>query len=283
MTKTLHFQYFDSLSPSLPKNMENSKNTNLQILTLTKPFQHRLDEEEEEALSLRDLPLNVEKHNSTATTTTTKDHREPSTELFEFLTSTSYDVSPAENIIFGGKLIPLNHQNTLLSPPEYISPRIRARSESLSAIQGSKLNRPSNSTVAHRDNAGPMRTSRSLDYRKLSRGPTTGHSTPEYSSPAKTTAKPETASSGSGKSVRPRWYVIMFGMVKFPPEIELKDIKSRQTRRNIPPVMFPSPANRRSCRSRSPSPSPSWRFLNALSCKEPTCVAATAPFWVPNA
>ncbi|KAL1210561.1 hypothetical protein V5N11_006883 [Cardamine amara subsp. amara] len=260
--------------------METSKNTNLQNLTLTKPFQQYRLEEDKEALSRRDLPLNVEKHNSTATTITTKDHREPSTELFEFLTSTSYDVSPAENIIFGGKLIPLNYQNPLFSPPEYISPRIRARSESLSAIQGDKLNRIGSSTVARRDTAGPMRTSRSLNYRKLSRGPTTVHSPPENSFPAKNTAKPEMVSSGSGKSVRPRWYVIMFGMVKFPPEIELKDIKSRQTRRNIPPVMFPSPANRR---SRSPSPSPSWRFLNALSCKEPTSVAATAPFWVPNA
>ncbi|CAH8274835.1 unnamed protein product [Arabidopsis lyrata] len=264
--------------------METLKNTNLQNPTtkLPKPFQHHLEEEKEEALSLRDLPLNAENPNPAATPTTTEDHREPSTELFEFLTSTSYDVSPAENIIFGGKLIPLNYQNALFSPPEHISPRIRARSESLSAIQGHKLNHPGSCSVARRDNAGPMRTSRSLDYRKLSRGPTTVHSPLENISPAKNTTKAETASSGSGKCVRPRWYVFMFGMVKFPPEIELKDIKSRQVRRNIPPVMFPSPSNRRSRRSRSPSPSPSpsWRFLNALSCKKPTSVAATAPFWI---
>lgn len=264
--------------------METSKYTDLQYpAKLTKPFQHCQEEEKEEALSLRDLPLNAENLNPTATPTTTKEHCEPSPELFEFLTSTSYDVSPAENIIFCGKLIPLNYQNALFSPPEHISPRIRARSESLSAIQGHKLNHPGSSTVGRRDNAGPMRTSRSLNYRKLSRGQNTVHSPPENSSTAKNTAKPETASSGSGKSVRrPRWYVIMFGMVKFPPEIELKDIKSRQVRRNIPPVMFPSPAKGKSRRSRSPSPSPSWRFLNALSCKDPTSVAATTPFWVPH-
>ncbi|XP_010433012.1 PREDICTED: uncharacterized protein LOC104717175 [Camelina sativa] len=264
--------------------MDTSKNSNLQNPTkLTKPFQYCQEEEKEEALSLRDLPLNAENINPTATPITTEEHREPSTELFEFLTSTSYDVSPAENIIFGGKLIPLNYQNALFSPPEHISPRIRARSESLSAIQGHKLNRPGSNTVARLDNAGPMRTSRSLDYRKLSRGPNTVHSPPTSSSPAKNTVKAETASSGSGKSVKPRrWYVIMFGMVKFPPEIELKDIKNRQSRRNIPPVIFPSPTNRKSRRSRSPSPSPSWRFLNALSCKEPRSVAATAPFWVPH-
>ncbi|CAH2077487.1 unnamed protein product [Thlaspi arvense] len=119
-----------------------------------------------------------------------------------------------------------------------------------------------------------MRTSRSLDYRKLNRGPTTVHYSPETNYPAKRAAKPETVSTGSRKSVRPKWYVIMFGMVKFPPEIELKDIKSRQIRRNIPPIKK---------KSRSPSPSPSWRFLNALSCKEPTSVAATAPLWVPHA
>ncbi|ESQ54184.1 hypothetical protein EUTSA_v10026023mg [Eutrema salsugineum] len=258
--------------------METSQNSNLQNPKPTKPLHHLQEEEEEEkeeALSLRDLPLDTEENDSTATSTTTEDHREPSTDLFEFLTSTSYEVSPAENIIFCGKIIPLNYQNALFSPPEHISPRIRARSESLSAIQGNKLNHP----VA-RDNAGLMRTSRSLDYRKLNRGPTTVHSPPENTSPAKSTAKPETVSSGSVKSVRPKWYVIMFGMVKFPPEIELKDIKSRQIRRNIPPVMFPSPADRR---SRSPSSSPSWRFLSALSCKEPTSVAATAPAWVPHA
>ncbi|CAA0396998.1 hypothetical protein AtNW77_Chr4g0308441 [Arabidopsis thaliana] len=259
--------------------METTKNTNLQNPTkLPKPFQHHLEEEKEDALSLRDLPLKAKNPNPT----TTEDHKEPSTELFEFLTSSSYDVAPAENIIFGGKLIPLNYQNALFSPPEHISRRIRSRSESLSAIQGHKLNRPGSCTVARRDNAGPMRASRSLDYRKLSRGLTTVHSPPENSSPTKNTGKPETTSSGSVKSVRPRWYVIMFGMVKFPPEIELKDIKSRQIRRNIPPVMFPSPANRRARGSRSPSPSPSWRFLNALSCKKPTSVAATAPFWVPH-
>ncbi|CAA7048778.1 unnamed protein product [Microthlaspi erraticum] len=262
--------------------MENSQNTNLQTPKPTKLFHHHLEEEneeEEEALSLRDLPLNAEKPNFTATTSTTDDHCQP--DLFEFLTSTSYDVSPAENIIFCGKIIPLNYQNALFSPPEHISPTIRARSESLSALQGNKLNRP-----VSRDNAGPMRTSRSLDYRKLTRGPTsptTVHSPSGNVSPAKSTVKPEMATSGSGKSVRPRWYVIMFGMVKFPPAIELKDIKSRQIRRNVPPVMFPSPANRMSRRSRSPSPSPSWRLLNALSCKEPTSVAATAPFWVPHA
>ncbi|EOA17247.1 hypothetical protein CARUB_v10005521mg [Capsella rubella] len=262
--------------------METSKNTNLQNPTkLTKPFQCCQEEDKEESVSLRELPLNAEHINPTAAT---EDHHEsPSTELFEFLTSSSYDVSPAENIIFGGKLIPLNYQSALFSPPEHITPRIRSRSESLSAIQGHKINRPGSNTVARLDNAGPMRTSRSLDYRKLSREPNTVHYPTKSSSPAKNSAKPETAASGSGKSVRPRrWYVIMFGMVKFPPEIELKDIKNRQSRRNIPPVMFPSPANRKSRRSRSPSPSPSWRFLNALSCKEPTSVAATAPFWVPH-
>ncbi|KFK29580.1 hypothetical protein AALP_AA7G152800 [Arabis alpina] len=259
--------------------METSQNTNLINPKPTKPFHHRLEEEEEEeALSLRDLPLNAEISNSAAKSTTTEDHREHSTELFEFLTSTSCDVSPAENIIFAGKLIPLNYQNALFSPPQHISPRIRARSESLSAIQGDKLNRTGSSKARH-DNAGLMRTSRSLNYCKLSRRPTTVHSP---RSPAKTTAKQETASFGSGKSVRPRWYVIMFGMVKFPPEIELKDIKSRQTRRNILPGMFPSLASHRS-RSPSPSPSPSWKLLNALSCKNPTNVAATAPFYAPHA
>ncbi|KAH0941040.1 hypothetical protein HID58_000677 [Brassica napus] len=186
--------------------METSENTNLQNPKPTTPFHYHL----EEALSLRDLPLNTENTNSTATTTTTtEDQRKRSIELFEFLTSTSNDCSPAENIIFGGKIIPLNYQNAILSSPEYIRPRISTRSEPLSTIQGNKLNRP----VA-RDNARPMRISRSLDHRNLSRGSTT----------ARGNASP--------------------------------------TKRS--------------------SPSPSWRFLNALSCKEPTSVAATTPLWFPH-
>ncbi|KAL0891286.1 hypothetical protein Bca101_015269 [Brassica carinata] len=263
--------------------MEASQNLNLQNSKLTKPLHHLLeleqeeDEDKEETLSLRDLPLlNPQKPSSTATTTTTEDHGEPSTEPFEFSTSTSYDVSPAENIIYRGRIIPLNYQNALFSPPEHISPRIRTRSESLSAIQGNNINRP----LAH-DNVGPMRTSRSLDDRKLTRRLTTVHPPPGKVSSAK---KTETVPSGSGKSVRPRWYVFMFGMVKFPPEIELRNIKSRQTRRNVlPPVMFPSHPDRISRRTQATSPSPSWRFLNALSCREPTSVAATAPLWVPHA
>ncbi|WZZ76439.1 uncharacterized protein LOC106410287 [Brassica napus] len=263
--------------------MEASHNSNLQTPKLTKPLhdlleleQEEEDEDKEETLSLRDLPLiNDNKPSSTATTTTTEDHGEPSTEPFEFLTSTSYDVSPAENIIYRGKIIPLNYKNALFSPPEHISPRVRTRSESLSAIQGNKLNPP-----LARDNVGPMRTSRSLDDRKLTRRLTTADPPPENVSLTKGKAKTETVLSGSGKSVRPRWYVIMFGVVKFPPEIELRNIKSRKTRRNVPPVMFPSHPDRR---SQERSPSPSWRFLNALSCKEPTSVAATAPLWVPHA
>ncbi|CAG7884752.1 hypothetical protein BRARA_K00841 [Brassica rapa] len=263
--------------------MEASHNSNLQTHKLTKQLHHLLEveqyeeeEDKEETLSLRDLPLlNDNKPSSTATTTTTEDHGEPWTEPFEFLTSTSYDVSPAENIIYRGKIIPLNYKNALFSPPEHISPRVRTRSESLSAIQGNKLNPP-----LARDIVGPMRTSRSLDDRKLTRRLTTADPPPEKVSSTKSTVKTETVSSGSGKSVRPRWYVIMFGIVKFPPEIELRNIKSRKTRRNVPPVMFPSLPDRR---SRATSPSPSWRFLNALSCKEPTSVAATAPLWVPHA
>ncbi|KAF8091706.1 hypothetical protein N665_0438s0034 [Sinapis alba] len=268
--------------------METSHNSNLQNTKLTKPLHHLLEleqeqeeEDKEETLSLSDLPLlNDNKPSSIATTTTTEDHGEPSTEPFEFLTSTSYDdVSPAENIIYRGRIIPLNYKNALFSPPEHISPRIRTRSESLSAIQVNNLNRP-----LTRDNVGPMRTSRSLDDRKLTRRLTTAHPPPGKVSSGKSTGKTETVSSGSGKSVRPRWYVIMFGMVKFPQEIELRNIKSRQTRLNVPPVMFPShPDHRLSRRTQATSPSPSWRFLNALSCKEPTSVAATAPLWVPHA
>ncbi|XP_010548620.1 PREDICTED: uncharacterized protein LOC104819978 [Tarenaya hassleriana] len=250
------------------------------------------EEEEEEALSLRDLPLNSDQ--TSATATSASDHQDPVSELFEFLGFATCDVSPAENIIFRGKLIPLNDQNNLRPDNSREvrtnpSPRIRVRSESLSALQGDKLSRSSSVPRV-------IRNCRSLDCRKLTcvtsneKFSTLEHDRkfPEKGSPpempkfAAAPAKNSETGSFGGKTIRPRWYVFMFGMVKFPPAIELRDIKIRQTRRNIPPVMFPSSGDRISGKS-SPSSASSWRFLKALSCKEPTSAAATAPFWVPNA
>ncbi|XP_010525729.1 PREDICTED: uncharacterized protein LOC104803497 [Tarenaya hassleriana] len=284
--------------------MEPSENTILQRPKLEKPnHYHQEDEEqetsrhqtqvveeeeEEEALSLRDLPLKADQTSATSAS----DNQDPPEEFFEFLSSATCDVSPAENIIFRGKLIPLNDQNTLC--PDNVrtntSPRVRIRSESLPALQGHRMNRSTSSPRV-------TRNSRSLDYRKLTcvssigkfsppeqdrKFPVKG-SSPEIPKSSEAPLKISETAPFSGKSVRPRWYMIMFGMVKFPPEIELRDIKIRQTRRNITPVIFPSPCDRRSGKfPSSSSPSSSWRFLKALSCKEPTSVAATAPFWVPH-
>ncbi|GFS30392.1 hypothetical protein Acr_00g0011660 [Actinidia rufa] len=73
---------------------------------------------------------------------------------------------------------------------------------------------------------------------------------------------------------KPRWYVLLFGNLKFPPEMELRDIKSRQVRRNMA-TMFPAsdgggriPVNRKS----------SWGLLSVLSCKGNASVAVTASF-----
>ncbi|KAK1275428.1 hypothetical protein QJS04_geneDACA003999 [Acorus gramineus] len=57
---------------------------------------------------------------------------------------------------------------------------------------------------------------------------------------------------------KPKWYVIVFGSVKVPGEMEMSDIRSRQMRRKpVPPPLKTASVNRGSA----------WRLLQSLSCK----------------
>ncbi|XP_057770215.1 uncharacterized protein LOC130990030 [Salvia miltiorrhiza] len=76
-------------------------------------------------------------------------------------------------------------------------------------------------------------------------------------------------SSEGPKPPRPRWFVMMFGPIKLRPEMDLRDIKSRQVRRN-PGRLFEGGgrSDRRSF----------WGvdLLKVLSCKNHASVAVTA-------
>ncbi|XP_022728791.1 uncharacterized protein LOC111284374 [Durio zibethinus] len=240
-------------------------------------------EEPEEALSLCDLPLDL---TDTINGNPENDHlekilsaqsrRSSSTaapEFFEFLNDISSDMCAADDIIFCGKLFPSREQPISFQTWEEKrkSNVLRKRSESLSELCSSSITR-SNSTK----NTTLLRSSRSLDYQKLHRYDM------ERNPSVRRVERHDQVS--PKKLVKPRWYVFMFGMVKFPPEMELKDIKSRQSHRS-PSIMFPTveDGGKKLAGNRSSNKCSSWSLLKALSCRDHTSVDVTASFWMPHA
>lgn len=240
-------------------------------------YQDQSEEEDaEEALSLCDLPLdNIqdqvhEFHDMPSMHLHAR--RSSSDQLFEFFNDISSDsfMCSAEDIIVCGKLIPYKQHTTQSPKVDHFHEKptsFRRRSESLPGLQSSVTR--SSSTK----NSTMMRNSRSLDYRKLHRQSSMVSPTPaemERNSSVKSVGKYDK------KSGKPRWFFLMFGIVKFPAEMDLSDIKNRQIRRNPSTTMFPNESGGRFPDNRS-SGKGSWRLLKALSCKDHASVAVTTP------
>ncbi|XP_059638228.1 uncharacterized protein C553.10 [Cornus florida] len=320
----------------------------------------QVQDEEEEALSLSDLPITTDDERPAAaddeeedmnpkTTTTTTFHTgssissncgssssssEPTTnDLFEFFSGlTTSEMSHAEDIIYRGKLKPFINTNTNIDHHDHqqqyyslssqtthiyshndnnknniiIKPSInnrdevveddklqksfhRRRSGSMSDLNIMSTSR-SNSTKSTTRPHPLMRNSRSLDYRKL-RTTSTSNSETLTSSHIQRNSSAKNCGGKSSEATaqklsRPRWHILMFGLVKFPPEMDLKDMKNRQFRRNHPAAMFPSfedtgsgqkaPMNRITTDHRQRKSS--WGLLKVLSCKGNASVAVTASF-----
>ncbi|XP_043721882.1 uncharacterized protein LOC122669233 [Telopea speciosissima] len=275
-------------------NREDSMRENLEQIE---------DSDAEESLSLCDLPV----YDRTASTTTNwdandDDRRRPSTdqELFEFFSDLRADMCPADDIIFCGKLISYKEQeccheevkNTNLDVLDYEDDddddddgkqsctiksffrRRRRSSESLNALQRSK-------TIA-KDRL-PMRTNNLLEYRKLRRVSSTTKTKVEtndrYMS-GKCSGKGNSSSISTSTTplAKPKWPLLMFGMVNVPKEMELKDIKNRQNRRN-PTLLFPAivaGGGTEEAKVRREEEKGSWRLLRALSCRGHASAVVTA-------
>ncbi|KAL2502271.1 hypothetical protein Fot_36119 [Forsythia ovata] len=242
-------------------------------------FQDQVDhttEEAEEALSLCDFPLNVDESES-KDFSKIQDRRsssEPS-DFFEFFSDVSSDMSHAEDIIFCGKLVPYKEQ-TLSN--YHIHNSLSTDYNSLKGFNTRRCESMSDQNTRSHETKMLMRNSRSLDYRKLRRNSSLGMKS-EDSEIQRSSSKSSTKSDVPGsKLLKPRWYILMFGLVKFPPEMDLQDIKNRQIRRNIPGTVFPAvetggkvPVSRNERRN-------SWGqdLLRVLSCKDHASVAVTA-------
>lgn len=256
------------------------------------------EDRDEETLSLCDLPLSDEDHqinnnNKNVETTnmasqTRRSSSEP-LEFFEFLSDNSSEyMCAAEDIIFCGKLVPFKepYSHPIQNPVENkrrLSP-VRRRCESLSELRSS-INR-SNSAKAR----GLMRNSRSLDYRKLERlsasqKPSSGSEIDRNPSVRSVDKAGDSMALLKKAAAKPRWYQLMFGVVKPPAGMELRDIKSRQIRLNPPITMFPTPVDAGGNKvpaNGSLNKSSCGLLLKVLSCKDPTSVAVTASFCMPQ-
>ncbi|XP_038879756.1 uncharacterized protein LOC120071507 [Benincasa hispida] len=243
------------------------------------------DDESEESLSFSDLPLDREKSDGhTHPESLRKNPRRSSSEpldLFEFFSAgfITSEISPAEDLIFCGRLLPLNDHSPLTTRTaeksfwkEEINRKqtvFRKRSESLSGLQSS----------VSRSNSAKFnlkRNSRSLDYRKLYRQKNSIFSPTaeiDRNCTINTGLKPDSLNKKA--SSKPRWYLLMFGMVKFPAEMDLRDIKSRQVRRSSS-VLFPANENKGKFHCNRSSGEAAWRILRALSCKNHASVDVTA-------
>ncbi|KAK7265265.1 hypothetical protein RJT34_32883 [Clitoria ternatea] len=248
------------------------------------------EELEEEALSLCDFPLNRNSRTPSLDDASFKKIVRPpsladATEIFNgFSSSSSSDMCPADDIIFCGKLVPsfkVEQQqqqplrNFINQEENDKSPTRRRRSESLSSV----VTRSNSVSTCTRSRRLMMRNSKSLDYNRLRESPA-----PEVDRNSSARSGGALSESAAAKKVmRPRWYSLMFGTMKVPPEMELSDMKNRQVRRNPSGTMFPAtdPGGKMSV-NRS-SEKVSWRILKALSCKDDSSVAVTTSFPLPQA
>ncbi|KAK6136972.1 hypothetical protein DH2020_029283 [Rehmannia glutinosa] len=225
--------------------------------------QKELDDEEE-ALSFCDFPLNpnepAEKNNSYSKT--------QSSDLFEFFFNDlkSKNIANAEDIISCGKLVPYKQQPLPPDDDDLVHDQIlKSISGDYDAINSSRRSCESLPELnPTRSNSSSRLTS--LDSRKLRRNYSSMVVVKSQNSDIERSSSKGSTKSEGIKVLKPRWYALIFGnLVKFPPEIDLRDMKKRQIRRNTG-SMFP--ANRRS----------SWGhdLLRVLSCKNHASVTVTA-------
>ncbi|RYR77027.1 hypothetical protein Ahy_A01g001513 isoform B [Arachis hypogaea] len=177
---------------------------------------------------------------------------------------------PADDIIFCGKLNHMRNQDVVETKKP---PLRRRRSESLSSV----VTRSNSVTTGSR--RFMMRNSRSLDYRRLHEHSSSAISqVPEVDRNLSSRSVAEVAT--AKKAMKPRWYSLVFGTMRVPPEMELSDMKNRQVRRNSSGTMFPAMDSGAANRS---SGKVSWKILKALSCKDHSSVAVTTSFALPQA
>lgn len=224
-----------------------------------------------ETLSLADFPL-TEDGDSIFQDRQRSPSSSATEDLFEFFNGGLCDCSEengmahAEDMIFGGKLIPINDQTHHEPPPQSQNETRnkkeihRRRSESMRELKSNTSKATAMKLV---------RNSYSLDYKKLQRNTKSNYEpTPEIH-----------RNSLSNKTNSSRWTDIMFGPVKVPSEMDLRDIRNRQIVQNTSKSLFPTVKSGEGLAVRGVGDhrKTSWGVLGILSCKSSVSVAVTMP------
>ncbi|KAL0453452.1 UNVERIFIED_CONTAM: hypothetical protein Slati_1323300 [Sesamum latifolium] len=195
-------------------------------------------EDDEEALSLCDFPLN---NSDAQLQDSSKDQdRRDSSDFFEFFKAVHSDdmLSHAEDIISCGRLIVsykqqppprFDHRFLITSPSSDEHPMSSScrYCESLPELNPMRSNGRSASSTRL-----ISRSSRSLDSQNLRWNSSLVIKKPNGQDVHRSFSKGSMKFDGFKGSPKPRWSPLMFGPVKFPPEMDLRDIKSRQVRRS---------------------------------------------------
>ncbi|PIN02818.1 hypothetical protein CDL12_24663 [Handroanthus impetiginosus] len=212
-------------------------------------------DEADETLSLCDLPLY-------------SDHKQDYFEFFSQDLSPSTFRFPPENIIFCGKLIPYKQLDASEKDTSQVDESnkkqtnvkkkrrwgiFRWKFSSTRRVQSK--NGKKNAALTHKKDhhiSSSLHESPKKTLNKNKQGK--GYGFPVHKVSMLT-------SSSSGKA---RWYLFLFGISRFSTEVELKDIKSRLSRRHCPPPPPPPPPS--SPMSRRNGGSGLWGLIRVLSC-----------------
>lgn len=201
----------------------------------------RETDELEETLSLCDLPMYSHEgerfyssESQGSNSLWTSDHDQ---DCFEFF-SEELNSFPPENIVFCGKLItskkPISENPIPVENKQQSSRKWRLR-----RFFRWKFNSSKKSPCVKNKKEHKLQNRYEIPYKKVS----------------------VLTSSSSGKS---RWYLFLFGITRFPTEMELRDMKNRQSRRHsrdpsLPMFQLNHNVGRNSCRGL-------WGLIKALSC-----------------
>ncbi|XP_010259925.1 PREDICTED: uncharacterized protein LOC104599189 [Nelumbo nucifera] len=232
------------------------------------------DFEAEEALSLCDLPIT----DGTEWEEFFNDDRRPSPdqELFEFFSDWSAQMCPAEDVIFCGKLIPRRQKESLSDSDQCRdgkSVRDEIYGREFSCRRSGSLREQGMESSYSSLKGKLMKSSHPQDYRKLQKVQSSKTSSAKGNEQRSSSVRRASVSSPPAK---PRWQLFLFGL-KFPREMNLKDIKNRQNRsRRIPTSMFSAFDGGETISVKREDEKGAWRFIRALSCRGHANAAVTA-------